>query len=84
MSGKHAVKVLETIFDACTHISEAKACSRCPLFYNCINDTPFAEVCDMVSIGAFEEFFRLADDPEEEPDMEAYYADLQRKMDAED
>ena len=87
MKGREIINALAEVFQACSNISEAGICDKCPIRYNCIDDTTFSEICSFVSIGEFDEMIGLgkdADDYANEQDMADYIADQQRKMEVEE
>ena len=87
MDGRTITKTLEAVFDACGCIQEAGACDKCPVRHCCLDTTTFSEVCDIVSVGTFDEMLGFAKDIDaksNEEDMAAYYADVARKAEQEE
>lgn len=82
MDGRKITDALEAVLDACTAISEAGTCSRCPMFNACINDTTFAEVVDWGHSELFNDMIDLADHGAENDG--SYDDDLYRQMDIEE
>ena len=89
MSGIDFVNDLNvrTLHDACEAIENAGECDRCPLRNCCLDVSSFMAVCEEVSAGMIDEFLGFSDDIENHYNAEdavAYFADLKRKMDAEE
>ena len=83
MKGKEVVKALEAVFDACGIIQEGGACGSCPLRSNCLDEATFSQVCDMVTIGEFDEMLGLAEDIDNYMNEDSHW-DTVRKSSAEE
>ena len=80
-------EALDKLYQACDSIRYARACDDCPLEYKCIATNTFWTVAREVPFEEFEEMLNFAEDcrdTTDERDIEALYADRQRKAEAEE
>lgn len=75
------MNALDLAVSACETISEKSRCSECPMFANCLMDTPFEQVQTDVPTTAFRDMLDMADeliDYVSEEDARAVYEDQMR------
>lgn len=61
MDGKEIITALGAVYKACATIMDGDGCDSCPLKYSCIDETSFAEICDMIPADCFDEMIELAE-----------------------
>ena len=80
------VEALNFIYELCDKIQDYDRCDECPLRYMCLDDseTAIVEIYDLISEGSWNDFISYGDNISfRDEDLEAQYADRQRKEDIE-